>query len=659
MCNGLSLPRGIRRGGIIAYRQHEHPEVVVAGKGLVRRALREIKIKEAGPKLALVEKLRELYGNSNWKSLTEFRDAIGRHRSGEEPPSVTTLSRYLSGDRPVTSDFLEQMFDALDEGKSEQEQLADDVKQHVLGLYFDSIAKSQPAKHRLFQREQDFREKVEECEGHSRLIEELHEEIEQARAEHDRLNEQLETVTWQLENVAGDRNKLKKEQTDLLSERAELKSRIDRLHGELKDVKEDRNQACKERDELAAAYRVERRAATDERQALLEETQEQTAALKMRAREAEERCRVLESQLTEVRQALAGPGHAPEPTAVSVADDTLRNCHTRLASRDTENQHMALNELGHLLREDATVRGPVVDALCQFIRQAREQRTTAPVVSIAVNLVAAHLRSAHPLPIDLAGATLKAVDLSTCNLRSARLSGICLEGVSLRGADLTGADLRGADLFRVDLQQATLTDADLSGATGLEAADLEETVDARKATLPDNLELSRRRLRQIVIDRPGYPVEEKGLGRLLEQARLRTGKSMPQVSRESQVPLHLVHGMERGTPVAFQHAEQLWKVARHIDADRDRITRLWRRLEHRRRSAAPSPRRGTAAPAPLTLPGLLTPPPSEHLQQAHSPEIDALKQARLRQQQEARRAAAHRAQQRIGHPQPLPPDEHP
>jgi len=98
--------------------------------------------------------------------------------------------------------------------------------------------------------------------------------------------------------------------------------------------------------------------------------------------------------------------------------------------------------------------------------------------------------------IDLAGASLEAVDfgraeLDGANLGGAKLGRAMLKSANLRGAILTGADLTNADLSRADLVGAKLSGARLAGADLSHAdlcdADLSEAdlsrVDARQAML--------------------------------------------------------------------------------------------------------------------------------------------------------------------------------
>ena len=78
-------------------------------------------------------------------------------------------------------------------------------------------------------------------------------------------------------------------------------------------------------------------------------------------------------------------------------------------------------------------------------------------------------RAAQPeLRLDLAHASLRAMDLSGINLSRADLSGADLRGTRLVGADLRGADVRGANLFKAELTGAQLGGSDLRGARFLQ-----------------------------------------------------------------------------------------------------------------------------------------------------------------------------------------------
>jgi uncharacterized protein YjbI with pentapeptide repeats len=122
-------------------------------------------------------------------------------------------------------------------------------------------------------------------------------------------------------------------------------------------------------------------------------------------------------------------------------------------------------------------RGPVLEALCAFVREYTIGKTVSekPDIDIQAALTVIGRRKGQELPdlakanirgANLSGANLRGADLDSANLNSAYLNSAYLSGANLIGANLTGANLTGANLIRVDL-----TDADLTGAN-LGLADL-------------------------------------------------------------------------------------------------------------------------------------------------------------------------------------------
>ena len=87
------------------------------------------------------------------------------------------------------------------------------------------------------------------------------------------------------------------------------------------------------------------------------------------------------------------------------------------------------------------------------------------------NLSGANLSGANLSGANLSGANLSGANLSGANLSDANLSGANLSGADLSGADLSGANLSGANLSGANLSGANLSGANLSGAN-LSGADL-------------------------------------------------------------------------------------------------------------------------------------------------------------------------------------------
>jgi uncharacterized protein YjbI with pentapeptide repeats len=117
-------------------------------------------------------------------------------------------------------------------------------------------------------------------------------------------------------------------------------------------------------------------------------------------------------------------------------------------------------------------RGPVLEALCAFVREYTIGKTVfeKPDIDIQAALTVIGRRKGPELPdlakanipgANLSGANLRGADLDSADLNSAYLSGANLSFANLIGARLTGANLTGANLSRVDLTGADLTGANL------------------------------------------------------------------------------------------------------------------------------------------------------------------------------------------------------
>ena len=117
-------------------------------------------------------------------------------------------------------------------------------------------------------------------------------------------------------------------------------------------------------------------------------------------------------------------------------------------------------------------RGPVLEALCGFVREYTVGKAVSekPAIDIQAALTVIGRRKGPELPdlakvnipgANMSRANLRGADLNTADLNSAYLSGAYLSFANLIGAQLTGANLTGADLSRVDLTGADLTGANL------------------------------------------------------------------------------------------------------------------------------------------------------------------------------------------------------
>ncbi|WP_369037821.1 pentapeptide repeat-containing protein [Streptomyces adonidis] len=607
--------------------------------------LEAIRDEVRGPDRDLAERLRELYKFSGCASLKEFRQAIGAQRTGS-PPSVGTLSRYLSGDRRPTEVFLYELFRALDEGKPGQ--LTEVLKEGTLQMYFECIRKTQPARYKAFEAERKYLQADRLYEQSRELVEELHEELQQIRMERDQLDTQLKQLAEENRRVTKESNQAK---SLIAEQRAALDAKIAALNEELLSAKEERDQARQERDDLVDSMKAAARAAASERQALVEQHQEQQHQTETLLREALERQRVAEEQLETVRKAL-GTNEIEEPLTAPTTDELPERCieaQTRLLNGpDADEQSAAVDDLRRLMRDHPVVRAQIVDVLCQFVRRPRTTDSQPHrAATKALQAVVEQLRTGFRGPLDLSGADLSGAHLATCTLHNARLRGATLRRASLRGADLTEADLTGADLFEADLRGARLGGTNLQGVTNVTAADLEDAFYAKSTLLPDNLVYARNRLlRLVVVDRPGSVTEERSMGRLLRQARERSNLSLPELSTRTRLDLALLQAMEKGDPSSYRTLENLTSVVQAVGADTRQIARLWEALQDRRSALAiREPRAHVALVAAPVLseghrPQLTGSSDAKpHLERARSSEMDALRagQSRERERRQALR----------------------
>jgi uncharacterized protein YjbI with pentapeptide repeats len=156
----------------------------------------------------------------------------------------------------------------------------------------------------------------------------------------------------------------------------------------------------------------------------------------------------------------------------------------RLESDDPTVRAGGLRTLFRLMTDSPRDHQPVVDTLCDVLRQ-RAADSAAGRLPRDVVAAADALRDRPDRPeirpVDLAGVRLPGVRWPGIRLPHADLGSVCLDGADLTGAVLTGADLAGADLGKAKLagvtaagatlKNAVLTGADLSSAN-LRDADL-------------------------------------------------------------------------------------------------------------------------------------------------------------------------------------------
>ena len=159
----------------------------------------------------------------------------------------------------------------------------------------------------------------------------------------------------------------------------------------------------------------------------------------------------------------------------------------QLASDKIEMRLGGLYALEGVMNTSEQYHGPVLEALCAFVREHTIRRTVSekqPATDIQAALTVIGRRAEGSGRLDLnnvsiAGANLNGANLSQASLFQANLSGAHLfqanlsgaflvqanlSGAFLSGANLIGANLSGANLTVTDLSQADLSGASLSGA---------------------------------------------------------------------------------------------------------------------------------------------------------------------------------------------------
>ena len=172
----------------------------------------------------------------------------------------------------------------------------------------------------------------------------------------------------------------------------------------------------------------------------------------------------------------------------------------QLASDKIEMRLGGIYALEGVMNTSEQYHGPVLEALCAFVRERTSIGKTVsekqPATDIQaaltvigrraegsgkldlsnVSIAGAHLNGANLSQASLFQANLSGAHLFQANLSGALLSGANLSGAYLSGANLNNANLSGAYLSGAHLNGADLGDADLSGAdlTGVSGARLSD-----------------------------------------------------------------------------------------------------------------------------------------------------------------------------------------
>jgi uncharacterized protein YjbI with pentapeptide repeats len=464
-----------------------------------------------------------------------------------------------------------------------------------------------PDRYRVYELELAYRQRTDEYDGTRKLVEELQEQLEEARLGRDRVEEELSGLSRRLSRTAKQRKALKSRVKAQKAERAVLTARIAELQEDLRNAREERDLARERCEHLKADFDKAVQAANDERLILIENYEERLAQSEQQLADSAVQARLslegqhrAERQLAEVRRALTEQkGPLLELPAPDLASRMLLESQAlRLRGPDVGAQLAAVNELTSLAVGTNPERVTAVNLLCEFVRRVCVQGSdvTNPAGAIAVRSIAGRLRNGYDHSVNLAGADLSGANLDECNLRTASLAGASLRRASLRRADLTSADLRGADL-----QATRLASTNLTGVTGLIADDLAiADCDSKSLSLPDNLDIARKFGRRIVVDRPETLTDEQAIGRLLRQARERLDLGVLQLITRTGLPNELVSRMEEGDPSAYLRLNDLMTVVNAVEADRNQITKLWRTAQNRK-PPTPAPVSRPTVPAQRQL----------------------------------------------------------
>jgi hypothetical protein len=159
----------------------------------------------------------------------------------------------------------------------------------------------------------------------------------------------------------------------------------------------------------------------------------------------------------------------------------------QLASDKIEMRLGGLYALEGVMNTSEQYHGPVLEALCAFVREHTIGKTVSekqPATDIQAALTVIGRRAEGPGTLDLGNVSIAGARLIRANLFRANLSGANLSGAILLSADLSGAFLSGANLSGADL-----SGANLSGAKSLTQEQLDKACGNADTKPPGGLTL--------------------------------------------------------------------------------------------------------------------------------------------------------------------------
>lgn len=125
----------------------------------------------------------------------------------------------------------------------------------------------------------------------------------------------------------------------------------------------------------------------------------------------------------------------------------------QLASKEIVMRLGGIYALEGVMNISEQYHGPILEALCAFVREATPAGDSPPADDIQAALIVIGRRTAIGTELP---------DLSNARIPKAYLAHVNLSGANLSDADLRGANLSGANLSRADLSGADLSGANLS-----------------------------------------------------------------------------------------------------------------------------------------------------------------------------------------------------